>query len=206
MMECHKEKSQELLDAAEAVVGQNRAKFGVVATGDSFVGKREDGERINRQFGAIAVEMEGGSVAQSCLVNMVDFCIVRVVSDSIYKNSAANYNEFSDSAAEKSVQVVCEFLKAHIAEEREDEMTQMEIYEEIYGPLCPHQEDHNVPCYDRMNQAYRNDNKKRPIVHSDNGRFDDEESQCCDEMQGEFMNHCGFDEEAKKRWCPFETS
>ncbi|MDR2817258.1 MAG: 5'-methylthioadenosine/adenosylhomocysteine nucleosidase [Oscillospiraceae bacterium] len=111
MVECHKEKSQELLEVARVVAGQNRATLGVIATGDNFVSKREDGEWINRQFGAVAVEMEGGSVGQSCFVNTVDFCVVRVISDSIYRNSPADYDEFVGYAAAKSIRVMSDFLK-----------------------------------------------------------------------------------------------
>ncbi|MBQ8134410.1 MAG: 5'-methylthioadenosine/adenosylhomocysteine nucleosidase [Clostridia bacterium] len=81
---------------------------GTVATGDRFMGGGEERQYINTTFGAIACEMEGGSIGQVCFLNKVPFCILRSISDDSTSDEGADveYSTFSKSAAEKAVEII----------------------------------------------------------------------------------------------------
>ena len=81
---------------------------GTVATGDRFMGGGEERKYINTTFGAIACEMEGGSIGQVCFLNKVPFCILRSISDDSTSDEGADveYSTFSKSAAQKAVEII----------------------------------------------------------------------------------------------------
>lgn len=86
---------------------------GTVATGDQFIGTIEDRLSIHERFGAVACEMEGGSIAQVCYVNKVPFSILRSISDDSTSDESAQveYSTFSKSAAEKAIEIITAFIK-----------------------------------------------------------------------------------------------
>ena len=81
---------------------------GVIATGDRFVANDEMKNWIVKNFHAIACEMEGGSVAQVCRINNIDFGIIRAISDNADENANnLNYGEI----ALRSIAVTLELVK-----------------------------------------------------------------------------------------------
>ena len=86
---------------------------GTVATGDQFIGTLDTRAQINKKFGAIACEMEGGSIAQVCYINKVPFCILRSISDDSTSDESAQveYSTFSRSAAEKAIEIITAFIR-----------------------------------------------------------------------------------------------
>lgn len=54
---------------------------GVIASGDIFISDKNQKEKINKKFDAIAVEMEGCAVAQTATRNGVPFIVIRAISD-----------------------------------------------------------------------------------------------------------------------------
>ena len=112
-LECQAENVNKLCEiAVDEVQGTNsQAVLGVVATGDRFVSTQEEGQKICRDFGAIANEMEGGSIGQVCVHNDVDFCVLRVISDSIYGGESwPSFQEFAEQAAKRSIRIIERFL------------------------------------------------------------------------------------------------
>ncbi|MCM1543604.1 MAG: 5'-methylthioadenosine/adenosylhomocysteine nucleosidase [Blautia sp.] len=83
-------------------------KVGAIATGDLFLHKEEQKARIHSRFGAIAGEMEGGSIGHVCHVNKVPFAILRSISDG--EGGAMDYETFAEKAALQSILVVTEFI------------------------------------------------------------------------------------------------
>ena len=77
---------------------------GPIATGDLFVEGDKRKKVIRSRFGAIAAEMEGGSIGQVCYVNHVPFAILRSISDS--EGGAMDYETFAEQAALQSIAVV----------------------------------------------------------------------------------------------------
>ena len=67
--------------AAESLIDSARVKTGRIATGDRFVASATEKRAIAEDFGAVAVEMEGGAVAQVAAAAGVPFIVLRAVSD-----------------------------------------------------------------------------------------------------------------------------
>lgn len=81
-----------------------RYKVGTIATGDLFLHKKEQKERIHERFEAIAGEMEGASIGQVCYVNQVPFAILRSISDG--EGGAMDYATFAEQAALRAIEAV----------------------------------------------------------------------------------------------------
>ena len=83
--------------------------MGTIATGDQFIATNEKRVWIRNHFGAIAAEMEGGSIGHVCYINKVPFLILRSISDS--DGGAMDYQTFAEKAAIQSIEVVIEFIQ-----------------------------------------------------------------------------------------------
>lgn len=99
----------EKLAAAARRLGK-QPHTGVVATGDQFINSSEDTKRISDTFGAIAYEMEGGSIGQVCYINGVDFGVVRIISDNGDETSNMDFLKFTELAVADSVTLLKEFF------------------------------------------------------------------------------------------------
>lgn len=86
-------------------------EVGTIATGDQFIdGERKD--RVRSLFPqAIACEMEGGAIGQTCYVNRVPFAILRAISDKADGTSPLDYPTFAAMAAKNSAEVLFRFLR-----------------------------------------------------------------------------------------------
>lgn len=81
---------------------------GPIATGDVFMHEPEKKAKIRSDFGAIAAEMEGGSIGHVCTVNHVPFAVLRSISDG--DGGAIDYQTFAEKAAVLSIEVILEFI------------------------------------------------------------------------------------------------
>lgn len=93
-----------LLEEARAIYGG--AHLGVVATGDVFVADKEKNRWLSGTFGAKAVEMEGGSIAQVCYVNRTPFAVLRAISDNANNDSPIDFPAFTKVCAEKTTRLL----------------------------------------------------------------------------------------------------
>ncbi len=55
---------------------------GTIASGDEFISDKKKVQWLQREFGAVATEMEGAAVAQVSTMNKIPFLILRTISDS----------------------------------------------------------------------------------------------------------------------------
>lgn len=104
---------EELTDAlirAAEKVGINCLK-GTVASGDQFIASKEKKACIRDTFGAIVCEMEGAAIGHVCYINDTPFAVLRAISDSADDSSHMDYGEFVNFAAERSFNVISEFVK-----------------------------------------------------------------------------------------------
>ncbi len=85
---------------------------GAIASGDLFVTDGEKKKSIARSFQAVACEMEGGAIGQTCHVNGVPFCVLRAISDNGDENATDDYGISLDMAADRASQVLDGWLKA----------------------------------------------------------------------------------------------
>ena len=98
------------LSSAAKKVGVN-CLIGTIASGDQFIASRERKNFIRDSFGAVCCEMEGAAVGHVCYVNGVPFAVLRAISDSADNSSHMDYGEFVLLAAERSFNVISEFVK-----------------------------------------------------------------------------------------------
>lgn len=106
--------SRELISGLEKACiscGEKKYVIGTVATGDQFISGNDKRALINDKFGAVACEMEGGSIGQVCYINKIPFAILRSISDSMSEeDDAVEYSVFSKSAAQKSIDIITSFV------------------------------------------------------------------------------------------------
>lgn len=105
--------SQELVEAVLRAAKDSDGPVchvGTIATGDQFIHDQLTLERIKKEFGACACEMEGGSIGQVCYLNRVPFSVIRAISDNANDDSHMDYPEFVGPAAQASIQLLCRLL------------------------------------------------------------------------------------------------
>ena len=69
------------------------------------------GEKINKKFNALCVEMEGAAIAQVCYLCKVPFLVVRAISDSPYEeDNHIAFDEFLNISSDTAAKFICEFL------------------------------------------------------------------------------------------------
>lgn len=97
-----------LLDICRSVNVDVNTHIGTIASGDIFVTEKNMSNKINTKFDALAVEMEGASIAQVCTLSKVPYLVIRSISDSPNKNddNKLTYEEF----LEKSSKLVSNYL------------------------------------------------------------------------------------------------
>jgi adenosylhomocysteine nucleosidase len=83
---------------------------GRVVTGDQFLTSKEKVAWLVSEFGAIAAEMEGASIAQTAYLNGTPFLIVKSISDKGDSNSRADYESFKEDAIENYVSFIKEII------------------------------------------------------------------------------------------------
>lgn len=91
----------------------SRVKHGLVASGDIFVSKAEDVERITSLYPeAKAVDMESAAIAQTCYKKDVPFFCVRVVSDTPgAADNIGQYENFWDDAPRSTFEMLMTIIK-----------------------------------------------------------------------------------------------
>lgn len=84
---------------------------GTIATGDKFMSIASEKKALNKEFGAIACEMEGGAIGHTCYVNNVSFGVIRAISDG--DGAEMDYMTFAEKAANQSSEIVKNFVKIY---------------------------------------------------------------------------------------------
>ena len=97
---------RERLVRAAQTLGDVKVCEGVIATGDQFINSGDVRARIHDRYHAMAVEMEGGAVAQACYMHGVPCGVLRSISDQADGQSEMDYPTFAALAARHSQQVV----------------------------------------------------------------------------------------------------
>ncbi|MCL2703644.1 MAG: 5'-methylthioadenosine/adenosylhomocysteine nucleosidase [Defluviitaleaceae bacterium] len=104
------EADSELVSAAEkacdVVLSGHKAILGRIASGDLFVSRKEDKDRIINVFSASCVEMEGAAIGHACYLNKIPFVIIRAMSDTADGGATEDFNKFVIKAAEQSGAIV----------------------------------------------------------------------------------------------------
>ena len=102
---------QELINIAKIIKMETKVTSGIISSGDIFVSEEKMGEKINKKFGALCVEMEGASIAQVCHLCNIPFLVIRAISDSPYeKDNHLTFKEFLKISSDMVSRFVEQFL------------------------------------------------------------------------------------------------
>lgn len=102
-----------LVDAAEKAcfnIEQHKCFTGRIATGDQFIADIEKLKWLKSEFGALACEMEGGSIAHVCYLNHIPFVIIRSISDNANTGAHMDFEKFVPIAVENSINILKSML------------------------------------------------------------------------------------------------
>lgn len=90
---------------------KNKNSFvGRIVTGDQFISSGDKTKWLQSEFGALACEMEGGSIAQVCYLNKIPFVVVRSISDNANNGAHMEYEEFGPIAIKNSTEILKHML------------------------------------------------------------------------------------------------
>ena len=91
-----------------------RVVSAAIATGDQFIERLADKQRIARDFSAAACDMEGGAIAQVCCLNDVPYVEIRAISDKPDETEFVEYSVFEAEAAAHCAHIV-EYMVEELA-------------------------------------------------------------------------------------------
>lgn len=101
-----------LLNTTKTILDTNNISYkeGVIASGDIFCTKESMATKINTQFNALCVEMEGASIAQTAYLSKTPCLVIRSISDCPDNNNKVTYEEFLDTSSNKVAQIMYAIL------------------------------------------------------------------------------------------------
>lgn len=91
--------------AAAQQVHPGHARTGRVASGDQFVGEKQQKAKIVADTGALCTEMEGASIAHVAWRNNIPFVVIRAISDKADDSAEMEYPVFEMIAAQRCAAV-----------------------------------------------------------------------------------------------------
>lgn len=71
---------------------------GTVVSGDRFVSDKKKISWLQREFGALATEMEGAAVGQVCYLNKLPFAVIRTISDDATEDAGDQFSKSLEMA------------------------------------------------------------------------------------------------------------
>lgn len=83
---------------------------GRIVTGDQFVADLDKIKWLSETFNALACEMEGASIAQTCYLNNIPFVVIRSISDNANTGAHMDFEKFKYLAVENSSQILKEMI------------------------------------------------------------------------------------------------
>lgn len=89
-----------------------RISYGTVLTGDQYLHCASTRDRLHDDFGGLAIEMEGGALAQVCEAFGIPWLVIRALSDLAGTDSGTDFNQFVQQVAISSARVLLRLLPA----------------------------------------------------------------------------------------------
>lgn len=101
-----------LLNTTKTILDTNNTSYkeGLIASGDIFCTKESMATKINTQFNALCVEMEGASIAQTAYLSKTPCLVIRSISDCPDNNNKVTYEEFLETSSNKVAQIMHSIL------------------------------------------------------------------------------------------------
>ncbi|TLS39308.1 5'-methylthioadenosine/S-adenosylhomocysteine nucleosidase [Pseudalkalibacillus caeni] len=93
-------------------ISEHKVVKGLIATGDSFMSDPERVDFVRSKFDNLyAAEMEAAAIAQVCQQFEIPFVIIRALSDIAGKESNVSFEQFLETAAVNSADLVLKIVK-----------------------------------------------------------------------------------------------
>ena len=73
---------------------------GTIVSGDRFISDPDTIKWLQREFGGVCTEMEGGAVGYTCKINTIPFVIIRIISDSTGDDAVGESDAFLSKSSE----------------------------------------------------------------------------------------------------------
>ncbi|MCD2345189.1 5'-methylthioadenosine/adenosylhomocysteine nucleosidase [Clostridium guangxiense] len=79
---------------------------GRIVSGDQFIADVDKIRWLEKEFGAMACEMEGGSIAHTAYLNKIPFVVIRSISDNANNGASMDYEKFKPIAIKSSTVIL----------------------------------------------------------------------------------------------------
>ena len=107
------EKTADAFDAAfNGGAGEPNLMIGTVVSGDRFVEDSKTLRWLQREFGALATEMEGAAVGYTCQLNGVPFVVTRGLSDTANESAPDDFKSNLDTVCRHSYRLMEQLIPA----------------------------------------------------------------------------------------------
>lgn len=84
---------------------------GRIVSGDMFVASIEKIQWLEKEFGALACEMEGASIAHVCYLNNIPFVVIRSISDNANNGAHMDFEKFTPIGVKNSTFILKTMLE-----------------------------------------------------------------------------------------------
>ncbi len=85
---------------------------GTIVSGDRFISDRKTISWLQRELGAVAIEMEGAAVAQVCHMNRKPFLILRTISDDADEKATEHFSKALEMAPINTFALIRNFISS----------------------------------------------------------------------------------------------
>lgn len=100
------ERLVEVAKAACTEAGTFKTFSGRIVSGDMFVASIEKIQWLEKEFGALACEMEGASIAHVCYLNNTPFVVIRSISDNANNGAHMDFEKFTPIGVKNSTEIL----------------------------------------------------------------------------------------------------
>jgi adenosylhomocysteine nucleosidase len=84
--------------------------IGTVVSGDRFIQDRDTLRWLQREFAALATEMEGAAAGYTCSLNSIPFVVIRGLSDTAGESATSDFSSNLSSVCQNSFQLLDHFI------------------------------------------------------------------------------------------------
>ncbi len=120
LIECEPDlvgKATVAFDAAfEGVQGAPNLMLGTIASGDTFVQDRDKLRWLQREFAALATEMEGAAFGHTCYLNGLPFVVIRALSDSSSDSASDDFEANLHRACSNSFELMDHMIPSALSD------------------------------------------------------------------------------------------
>ncbi|MBT4490602.1 MAG: 5'-methylthioadenosine/adenosylhomocysteine nucleosidase [Rhodospirillaceae bacterium] len=111
-------------DAFEGANDGPNLMLGTIASGDKFVQGTDMQRWLQREFAALAAEMEGAAFGYTCHLNNLPFAVIRALSDSSGESASNDFEQNLHTACQNSFRVMDQMIPQAMCERNQQERRQ----------------------------------------------------------------------------------